>query len=57
MSRRSWQPSRAIQRRVARGINDVRIALAQYRKALEDRSILDFSDVLQRALDLLRQMD
>ena len=29
------------------------IALAQYRKALDERSVLDFSDVLQRALDLL----
>jgi ATP-dependent helicase/nuclease subunit A len=43
---------------LARGIKRMfAIALAQYRKALEDRSILDFSDVLQRALDLLRQMD
>ena len=33
------------------------IALTQYRQALEERSVLDFSDVLQRALDLLRQMD
>jgi ATP-dependent helicase/nuclease subunit A len=33
------------------------IALAQYREALEERSVLDFSDVLQRALALLRQMD
>ena len=33
------------------------IALSQYRRALDDRSVLDFSDVLQRALDLLRQMD
>ena len=43
---------------LARGITRMfAIALAQYRKALEDRSILDFSDVLQRALELLRQMD
>jgi ATP-dependent helicase/nuclease subunit A len=33
------------------------IALSQYRRALDERSVLDFSDVLQRALDLLRQMD
>lgn len=33
------------------------IALAQYRRALDERSVLDFSDVLQHALDLLRQMD
>ncbi len=43
---------------LARGIKRMfAIALAQYRKALDDRSILDFSDVLQRALHLLRQMD
>ena len=43
---------------LARGIKRMfAIALAQYRKALDDRSVLDFSDVLQRALDLLRQMD
>ena len=33
------------------------IALAQYKKALNDRSLLDFSDVLQRAVDLLGRMD
>ena len=43
---------------LARGIKRMfGVALAQYRKALDDRSILDFSDVLQRALHLLRQMD
>ena len=43
---------------LARGVRQMfAIALAQYRKALEERSVLDFSDVLQRALDLLRQMD
>ena len=43
---------------LARGIKRMfAIALAQYRKALDDRSVLDFSDVLQRAVDLLRQMD
>jgi ATP-dependent helicase/nuclease subunit A len=43
---------------LARGIRRMfAIALAQYRRALEERSVLDFSDVLQRALDLLRQMD
>lgn len=43
---------------LARGIRRMfAIALAQYRQALEDRSVLDFSDVLQRSLDLLRQMD
>ncbi|HEX2453928.1 MAG TPA: UvrD-helicase domain-containing protein [Vicinamibacterales bacterium] len=43
---------------LARGIRRMfGIALQQYRRALEERSVLDFSDVLQRALDLLRQMD
>ena len=43
---------------LARGIRRMfAIALTQYRQALEERSVLDFSDVLQRALDLLRQMD
>jgi ATP-dependent helicase/nuclease subunit A len=43
---------------MARGIRRMfAIALAQYRRALDARSVLDFSDVLQRALDLLRQMD
>ncbi|HEX6975580.1 MAG TPA: UvrD-helicase domain-containing protein [Vicinamibacterales bacterium] len=43
---------------LARGIRRMfAIALAQYRDALEERSVLDFSDVLQRALTLLRQMD
>ena len=43
---------------LARGIRRMfAIALTQYRQALEERSVLDFSDVLLRALDLLRQMD
>ena len=43
---------------LARGIRRMfGIALAQYREALDERSVLDFSDVLQRALDLLRRMD
>ena len=33
------------------------IALAQYKKALNDRSLRDFSDVLQHAVDLLGRMD
>jgi ATP-dependent helicase/nuclease subunit A len=33
------------------------IALAQYKKALNDRSLLDFSDVLQHAVELLGRMD
>ena len=32
------------------------VALQQYRAALEERSVLDFSDVLQRAVELLRNM-
>jgi ATP-dependent helicase/nuclease subunit A len=43
---------------LARGIRRMfGIALGQYRQALEERSVLDFSDVLQRALELLRRMD
>jgi ATP-dependent helicase/nuclease subunit A len=43
---------------LARGIRRAfAVALEQYRKALEERSVLDFSDVLQHALDLLRRMD
>ena len=43
---------------LARGVRRMfAISLEQYRKALDERSALDFSDVLQHALDLLRQMD
>ncbi len=43
---------------LARGIKRMyAVALAQYRQALDERSVLDFSDVLERALTLLRQMD
>ena len=43
---------------LARGVRRMfAIALEQYRQALDERSVLDFSDVLQRALELLRQMD
>ena len=43
---------------LARGVRQMfAIAIDQYRAALEERSVLDFSDVLQRALGLLRQMD
>jgi ATP-dependent helicase/nuclease subunit A len=43
---------------LARGIRRMfEIALAQYKKALNDRSLLDFSDVLQHAVDLLGRMD
>ena len=43
---------------LSRGIRGMfAIALAHYRTALNDRSLLDFSDVLQRAVDLLSRMD
>jgi len=43
---------------LARGVRRMfGIALAQYRRTLDERSVLDFSDVLQRALELLRRMD
>src|SRR5262245_8752547 len=43
---------------LARGIRRMfGIAREQYRRSLDERSVLDFSDVLQRTLDLLRQMD
>ena len=42
---------------LARGVRRMfAVALREYRAALEERSVLDFSDVLQRALDLLRNM-
>jgi ATP-dependent helicase/nuclease subunit A len=43
---------------LARGVRHMfAIALAEYRRALERHSALDFSEVLARALDLLRRMD
>ena len=33
------------------------IGVAEYRRELESRALLDFSDVLERAVDLLRKMD
>jgi ATP-dependent helicase/nuclease subunit A len=43
---------------LSRGIRSMfAIALAHYRTALNDRSLLDFSDVLQRAVELLGRMD
>jgi len=43
---------------LARGVRRMfEVALAQYRRTLDDRSVLDFSDVLDRALELLRRMD
>jgi ATP-dependent exoDNAse (exonuclease V) beta subunit len=43
---------------LARGIRRMfSIAEAEYRKALNERSVLDFSDLLKRAVELLRRMD
>ncbi|MDA1093625.1 MAG: UvrD-helicase domain-containing protein [Acidobacteria bacterium] len=43
---------------LARGAQRIfAIAVAEYERELAARSVLDFSDVLQRALDLLRRMD
>jgi ATP-dependent helicase/nuclease subunit A len=43
---------------LARGVRRMyAVALAQYRRTLDDRSVLDFADLLQRALQLLRRMD
>ena len=43
---------------LARGVRRMfAIALAQYQTALNERSLLDFSDVLQRAVALLSRMD
>ncbi|HXG56787.1 MAG TPA: UvrD-helicase domain-containing protein [Vicinamibacterales bacterium] len=43
---------------LARGIRRMfAIALTEYRRTLEARAVLDFSDVLDRALVLLRRMD
>ncbi len=33
------------------------VVVTEYQRALRSRALLDFSDVLQRAVDLLRQMD
>jgi ATP-dependent helicase/nuclease subunit A len=43
---------------LARGVRKMfAIALNEYRRTLDERSVLDFSDVLDHALALLRQMD
>jgi ATP-dependent helicase/nuclease subunit A len=43
---------------VSRGIRRMfAIAIAEYRRTLERHAVLDFSDLLLRALDLLRQME
>jgi ATP-dependent helicase/nuclease subunit A len=42
---------------LARGVRRMfAVALREYRAALEERSVLDFADVLQRALELLRNL-
>ena len=43
---------------LARGVQRLfRIGVAEYRRELESRALLDFSDVLERAVHLLRKMD
>lgn len=43
---------------MARAVRQIfSIAVSEYQRELESRARLDFSDVLQRAIDLLRQMD
>lgn len=43
---------------LVRGVQRLfRIGAAEYRRELEARALLDFSDVLERAVDLLRKMD
>jgi ATP-dependent helicase/nuclease subunit A len=43
---------------MARGVQVLfGVAVSEYRRALESRALLDFSEVLRRAVDLLRQMD
>ena len=43
---------------LARGVRRMfAVSLEQYRRTLAARAVLDFSDVLERALDLLRRMD
>jgi ATP-dependent helicase/nuclease subunit A len=50
--------SRDLNSILARGVRRVfAIAEDQYRRALDERSALDFSDILERALELLRKMD
>ena len=43
---------------MARGVQVLfGVAVSEYQRALESRALLDFSEVLRRAVDLLRQMD
>ena len=43
---------------LARGVRRLfGLAAAQYRRALDDRALLDFSDVLEKAVDLLGRME
>ncbi len=52
------QFSRDLNAVLARGVRKMfTIALKEYRRTLEERAVLDFSDVLERALELLRRMD
>ncbi len=56
---RVWSASRRdLNVIVSRGVwRMFQVALAEYRRTLEAHAVLDFSDVLLRALHLLRQMD
>jgi ATP-dependent helicase/nuclease subunit A len=50
--------SRDLNAVLARGLKRMfAVALAQYRQILDERSLVDFADVLDRALELLRRMD
>ncbi|MEO6212790.1 MAG: UvrD-helicase domain-containing protein, partial [Vicinamibacterales bacterium] len=52
------QFSRDLNAILARGIRRMfAVALKEYRRTLDERAVLDFSDVLERALELLRRMD
>ena len=43
---------------MARGVQRLfGVAVSEYQRALDARAVVDFSDVLRRAVDLLRQMD
>lgn len=49
---------RELQAVAARGVRTLyELAEREYRRALDDRAVVDFSDLLDRALGLLRQMD
>ena len=55
--RRARVPPRPQRHPVARRVASVRLSLAQYLKTLDAYAVLDFSGVLERAVELLRQME